>query len=149
MCEWNRNWNWNEANLLEILWCNTREIETFATIDEEKKKNWRERDGSRKRHSVAFEIGRSVCMWSEWNDEWFRCLSDDIIREWRTGSRMKFFYGWIFVRFVFLAVVIVTRGGFLFLREGRNGSLDMEFFTWFGSLLAKIVISLFDFYVKF
>jgi len=42
---------------------------------------------------------------------------------------MKFFYGWIFVRFVFLAVVIVTRGGFLFLREGRNGSLDMEFFT--------------------
>lgn len=63
------NWNWNETNLLEILWCNTRKVETEATIDEEKKKNWRERDGSRKRHSVAFEIeimriDRSV--WSEW-----------------------------------------------------------------------------------
>jgi len=27
---------------------------------------------------------------------------------------MKILYGWIFLRFVFLAVVIVTRGGFCF-----------------------------------
>lgn len=74
-CAWNRNGD--ETNLLKILWCNTGEVETEATVDEEENEERRECDGSRKRHSVwdrNRKIDRSVkkwilyvcCLWILW-----------------------------------------------------------------------------------
>lgn len=39
-CAWNRNGD--ETNLLKILWCNTGEVETEATVDEEENEERRE-----------------------------------------------------------------------------------------------------------